>query len=472
MTENLGSGFINEQSGFVNNGETAFKPLVNETLLSNQGAMSDTYLRVCDTGRKEIVKRIKADCCYNETYRQLFVQEYQNLAALQHPNIVNTYQSGEDKSGLWYSMEYVDGKTLTEIIKSNEIRELNQKTDILRQILDALIYVHNKGLIHRDLKPDNIMIAGRNRNVKIIDFGLAMSDAFDDKLKKAGTPRYMSPEQKNNSQLVDKQSDIFAFGIIMQEFFGKEFSQIPQYKRIIDKCVKHNKSERYQNCNEILDDLRDKNKVIPQEVENLILEIVDDGIVTEKEREELNAKVKTYDLDEDVVRKRLEYLLEKWHERRRRKTILFSLFGLVVIIVGIVSAVLFLKPEETKPFVEAPKTVDSVNVDKTVVEQPIEKPADNSSEAKPKIETPKSEAPKPAKPKLDYGTFDGAIINGQPDGYGNLIYSKEHLLNKNDLQKRKAMPGDRVEGDFKNGNLIQGEIIRKDGSREFIMIGG
>ena len=58
MTENLGSGFINEQSGFINNDETVFIPSVNETLLSNQGAMSDTYLRVCDTGRKEIVKRM------------------------------------------------------------------------------------------------------------------------------------------------------------------------------------------------------------------------------------------------------------------------------------------------------------------------------------------------------------------------------------------------------------------------------
>ena len=264
----LGSGFIpdDEETKFLSSGFVVDDSQVqnnNEVLLSNEGAMSDTFRKTDPiNGKIEIVKRIKQKFKDNETYRRLFVQEFNNLGGLQHENIVMIFNHGQDSQGLWYSMEYVDGKTLSQIIKSNDIPELSQKLDILRQILSGLQYIHTKGLVHRDLKPDNIMVSNKNRNVKIIDFGLAVSDAFPDNLLKAGTSKYMSPEQKQNAKTADKLSDIYAFGIVMKEFLGESYSGKCKYKRIINKCLKINKSERYQRCEEILQDL-DKNSVNP-----------------------------------------------------------------------------------------------------------------------------------------------------------------------------------------------------------------
>jgi len=73
---------------------------------------------------------------------------------------------------------------------------------------------------------------------------------------------------------------------------------------------------------------------------------------------------------------------------------------------------------------------------------------------------------------LEYGNFDGEIKNGSPNGYGKMIYIKEQLFSKLDAKKRKALPGDKVEGEFKDGDLIQGEVTHKDGSKELIIIGG
>ena len=450
---NLGSGFIsndNEETKFLASGFETEVLYNNDVLLNNSGAMSDTYRRTDPVnGKKEIIKRIKSEFKDNKIYKQLFIQEFNNLAGLSHENIVSTYNHGKDKYGLWYSMEYVDGKNLTEIIKNGEIKNLDEKCTILRQIVSALQYVHSKGLIHRDLKPDNIMISNRNHSVKIIDFGLAISDAFDDNMKCAGTPKYMPPEQKINAKNADKQSDIFAFGIIMKEFLGENFSNIPQYKNIIEKCTKIEKTERYQNCSDILKDLADKNTSISDELKKLILEIVDDGIVTPAEKAKLDSIIKAENIDKELVYKELEYQLEKVFERRKHtkkiKIIVFSVLILTVL-VSVFCIIMFLnnKTQTHEPTIQI------------ISEQ--ETPRQNVTETLPQ--------------KLDYGTFDGQIINGQPHGYGKLLYEKERLLNIHDDKKRKAIPGDKVDGDFQNGNLIQGVITHPDGSTEFIMIGG
>ncbi|MBQ9212646.1 MAG: serine/threonine protein kinase, partial [Bacteroidales bacterium] len=256
-TSNLGSGFVSDirDNANLNNWMASN---YSEIPLYSDGAMSDIFRRTYNTGKKEIVKRIKQKFKDNKSYQQLFFQEYNNIDGLDHPHIVKTTGYGADEKGLWYTMEYVEGKTLLNVkINSDE-----EKRNILRQILDGLQYIHSKGLVHRDLKPENIMIADKNHNVKIIDFGLAISDSFDDKLLKAGTPKYMSPEQKKNAQKIDKLSDIYAFGLIMKEFLGDRLSKKYKYKCIIDKCLKIDKTKRYKNCSEILRDL-DRYKINP-----------------------------------------------------------------------------------------------------------------------------------------------------------------------------------------------------------------
>lgn len=487
MAQNDNSGFIPESlSGFITDDEVQSQTssvkqdgAYTETLLSNQGAMSDTYRRTLDTGKIEIVKRIKAQYKDNKNYMRLFVQEFSNLDGLNNENIVRTYKFDKDERGLWYSMEYVDGKTLSEIINKDLIPDIKDKLDILRQILNALVYIHDKGLIHRDLKPDNIMVSNKNRNVKIIDFGLAVADAFEDKLLQAGTPRYMSPEQRRNAKEIDKRSDIYAFGVIMKEFLTEKYASIPQYHDIIEKCLSENPDTRYQNCTNILNDLKGKVSTIPSAVKTLILDIVDDGIITPIEQERLQAEIAAFNLDEHLVYKEMQYQLEKVLERKRRSKRILLIITILIIVVGIIASVVYFinKPSENKVVDNKDASEITTSIDsKTEIEpqpqpEPEPQPQPEFEPEQPVIqpETPNTSEPSKPKTNLDYGNFDGNIVDGEPDGYGILIYTKEHLLSKHDLKKRKAMPGDKVTGTYENGNLNVGEIIRKDGTKELFM---
>ncbi len=314
----LGSGFVrNEASG----GGESPNPNPDEyqdTMISDKGAMGDLYCRYYPkTNFREVVKRIKPAQRQNPEFRSLFAQEFTNLRQLSHENIVSARSMGEDALGPWYSMEYIDGKSLAQIIAANEITNTADQLEILTQILNGLQYVHRNGVIHRDLKPENIMIANRNRNVKIIDFGLAISDQFAERLRLAGSKKYMSPEQKINSANIDQQSDIYAFGLVMVELLTGQFSTVslgirdPQLRKIADKCLNPAKLGRYRNCSEIISDLNIKKSDIPAEVVSLIDEIAADGKVTDAERNYLNAMVAKHNLDYNMVTAMLNFKLEK-----------------------------------------------------------------------------------------------------------------------------------------------------------------
>ena len=477
-----GSGFITENaregSGFIsgasnNNGS---RQEYTDTLLSTNGAMSDVYVRYYHKLEfREILKRIKSQYAGDATYRKLFLQEYTNMKSLNHENIVKAKRQGEDSQGLWYSMEYVDGKPLTEIISNNIITDTDGKIEILRQILSALSYVHKTGLIHRDLKPDNIMVANRNHNVKIIDFGLAISDSFGTRLKMAGTDRYMSPEQRVNSADIDQQSDIYAFGLIMAEFLTGVFPQngdtsnidIIQYRNVVDKCLKTNPKERYSNCDEILFDLRKRYNAIPDDVRNIIHEIVEDGEVTMAEKSRLNSLIRLHNLDANAVFALMEYELEKVREARRKA--LFRKLAVIIpliLLIGGLAAWWYLGKGTPKPHPD----------DRTAIVEPVPKPKekeenppkpDNQQETQPVVDQPEENPPAPFY-DLGYGRWYGKLDqNGNPNGHGKMEYSSDHQLNKYDLQKRQAHPGDVVEGDFKNGDFVQGTV-----NGRFEIIGG
>jgi len=312
----LGSGFVSE--GNTGNSPNPDPSEYTDTLISNSGAMGDLYCRTYKaSGMREVVKRIKQNQVNNPEFRNLFIQEFANLRQLCHENIVAAKAQGEDNKGPWYTMEYIEGKGLDQIIRNKEIRAVEEKIEILTQILNGLQYVHRNGLIHRDLKPENIMVANRNRNVKIIDFGLAISDSFAQKLKLAGSKKYMSPEQKINSSTIDQQSDIYSFGLIMVEFFTGQFSTValgisdPQLRKIADKCLSPTKIARYRNCGEIIGDLNIKKSDIPDEVTRLIDEIAADGKVTDAERKYLNAMIQKHNLDANMVYAMLDFKVEK-----------------------------------------------------------------------------------------------------------------------------------------------------------------
>ena len=284
QNEELASGFMpiedveqeikkEKEKQNVNTSDSKF---TNIQPLEYQGAMSSVY-RAKLYGKWIIIKRIKPEYKDNQRYRELFYKEFENAYHLDHPNIVRLIDKGEDNEGPYYTMEYIDGRPLSKMITATGLNNDRLSLKIAKQILDALSYVHKKQIFHRDLKPDNIFITYRGDNVKILDFGLATADAFDDNLKKAGTPRYASPEQLTNAADVDQRSDIYSFGKIFLEMLTGDVSDSaiervkdPKMKFIIEKATAKNKQDRFYDCEEILEIINNPNFIPPKKSQKTI----------------------------------------------------------------------------------------------------------------------------------------------------------------------------------------------------------
>ena len=155
--------------------------------------------------------------------KQRFVQEARSASALNHPNIVTVYDIGQTDGVDFIAMEYVEGKTLDELIGRKGLK-LSEALKYAVQIADALARAHAAGIVHRDLKPGNVMVTAEGR-VKVLDFGLAKltgDGTTQTEYPKTesglivGTVRYMSPEQAEGKK-VDARSDIFSFGSLLYE---------------------------------------------------------------------------------------------------------------------------------------------------------------------------------------------------------------------------------------------------------------
>lgn len=249
------------QSMAVSSRFTDVKPM------SSQGAMSTVY-QGKQYGKWIIIKRIKPQFKDNEDYKSLFFKEFENAYHLDHPNIVRILDKGEDEEGAFYTMEYVDGQSLTDLIKTGRtVKDERLTKKLFSQMLDALSYVHKKQIIHRDLKPDNMIVTYRGDNVKILDFGLASADYFDDDLVKVGTPKYAAPEQMTKGNEVDQRADIYALGLILLEMTTGNLNdknadtvKNPNFQEIIRKSTKQNREERFYDCQEIMEVL---NRPVP-----------------------------------------------------------------------------------------------------------------------------------------------------------------------------------------------------------------
>jgi serine/threonine protein kinase len=152
-------------------------------------------------------------------YIDLFFKEYHNARELRHEHIVDVQGRGEDEEGPYFYMEYVDGQPLSRRIPPGGIKDERLIRKVAVQTLEALDYAHKKQIFHRDLKPDNILVTNRGDNVKLIDFGLAATDRYDDIAGASfvGTRKYAAPEQTNDPTRVDGRADLYAFGLILLE---------------------------------------------------------------------------------------------------------------------------------------------------------------------------------------------------------------------------------------------------------------
>jgi CHASE2 domain-containing sensor protein/predicted Ser/Thr protein kinase len=218
-----------------------------------------------------------------------FFKEAEAAGRLSHPNIVTVYDVGEDHDLSYIAMEFIEGKDLTIFCKGNSLMPAKVALKIVGTVVQALDYAHTQGVVHRDIKPGNIMLV-RDGTIKITDFGIARVSSSSRTRTGIimGTPTYMSPEQLAGRR-VDGRSDIFSLGIVLYElltgekpFKGESITTLmfqiansphpspTEYKsdipepclRIIDRALMKEAEKRYQRGNEMFEDIQEALRLV------------------------------------------------------------------------------------------------------------------------------------------------------------------------------------------------------------------
>ena len=186
-----------------------------------QGGMAVVYLaRDIKHGRKVALKVLRPELS-SAMGVDRFPREIHIIAQMQHPHILPLHDSGEVDGFLYYVMPFVDGETLRARLTSKGPLSINESVRLLQEITDALSYAHGLGVMHRDIKPDNVMLSGKHATV--MDFGIAKAVRASTKEKlttigiAVGTPQYMAPEQAMAEDSVDHRTDIYAIGVLGYE---------------------------------------------------------------------------------------------------------------------------------------------------------------------------------------------------------------------------------------------------------------
>lgn len=194
-------------------------------------------------GRWWILKGLSEEAQSQELYCQMLIKEFEIVSQLQHPGVVSVFTLEDIKPwGLCILMEYLEGETLTGWL--NEPHSSQEKRHVAHQLIETLGYVHSKGIQHRDLKPDNIIVTHNGTNLKLIDFGLADTDNYSILKQPAGTPGYISPEQ-TEAYGADVRNDIYSLGLILGELGFRPRS-------VVRKCL-NPIQKRFRNIGELKD---------------------------------------------------------------------------------------------------------------------------------------------------------------------------------------------------------------------------
>ena len=187
------------------------------------GGMADVYLAEDqELGRRVALKLLDDRHASDEQFVERFRREAQSAAGLNHPNIVSIFDRGRAEGTYYIAMEYLDGRTLKELIVRNGPTPIPIAIDYARQILGALSFAHRDGIVHRDIKPHNIIVGGDGR-LKVTDFGIARSGTsqMTEAGSIVGTAQYLSPEQARGAP-VDPRSDLYSLGIVLYEMLTGE----------------------------------------------------------------------------------------------------------------------------------------------------------------------------------------------------------------------------------------------------------
>jgi serine/threonine-protein kinase len=280
-----------------------FDPLIGQEVGTSvllrkldQGSMSVVFVAFQKTLKRQIAVKILPKVFLTSRISELFQQEAQAAAFLSHPCIIPVYEVGETDDFLFFTMQLVRGASLSHFIRrarknvvpSKRMLPLKQSLTIIVKVLDALDYANGLGIIHRDIKPGNILLEEHSHRPMVTDFGVARSyeGSGNESRVMVGTPTYMPPEQILSS-IVDSSADVYAAGVMLFELltgrlpyppydtalkllkiklrlqdriFQKKPSEInpavhPALDKIVMKAVSYNKARRYKTCREFGNDI-------------------------------------------------------------------------------------------------------------------------------------------------------------------------------------------------------------------------
>lgn len=231
-------------------------------LLSTSGSTCLCY-KLKIYGRWQFVKRLKPELAHNARYISLFTKEFMVGSRLNHPNIVRYNEMETTDDGIMMMLDYVEGKTLTEILTDNPeyFAEKKHLERFCFQLLAALEYMHSQQVLHLDLKPDNVMITRVDEDVKLLDLGFCRTDTYTDSEGK--TAGFDAPEQKDcdNTLRVDARTDIYGFGRLLEEINKALVSvnnkTLPaKYLSLMKQCLDENPEKRPQHASDCVRLLR------------------------------------------------------------------------------------------------------------------------------------------------------------------------------------------------------------------------
>ncbi|MGA1400981.1 MAG: serine/threonine-protein kinase, partial [Phycisphaerales bacterium] len=280
-----------------------------------EGGMGVVYkARDLRLGREVALKRLKADSVESHRLIDRFEREARTVASLEHPNIVRIYSVFDDADGLVIEMELLDGGSLQQRIDLEGALPAEEVARIGVQLCEALEAAHARGIVHRDIKPGNVLLTRRG-TPKLADFGLAVERTKEGDGRQTvtgsllGTPHYAAPEQLIDGKGVDARADLYSLGATLYAAStgtsprAIRLDRVPESIRgVISKCLEERAEDRYQTAEAMREALQAASSGasldrLPAELERLIGLALSDGVLTDDERTTLIKKAESLGLD-------------------------------------------------------------------------------------------------------------------------------------------------------------------------------